>query len=78
MYLFVIDTYLCPRIERSILPYMGVRVSNLGGYGSLKTFRCEIEFWSFCSQTGHGFCTLVLNLVCSVFLKEATFSSLSI
>ena len=45
---------------------MGVSVSSLTGYGSLKTFRWEIEFWSFCSQTGHGFCTLVLNLVCSV------------
>ena len=57
---------------------MGISVSSLRGYGSLKTFRLEIEFWSFCSQTGHGFCTLLLNLVCSVFLKEATFSSLSI
>ena len=57
---------------------MGISVPSLRGYGSLKTFRREIEFWSFCSQTGHGFCTLVLNLVCSVFLKGATFSSLSI
>ena len=57
---------------------MGISVSSLRGYGSLKTFRSEIEFWSFCSQTGQGFCTLVLNLVCSVFLKEATFSSFSI
>ena len=52
------------------------------GYGFLKTFRSEIEypFRSFWSQTGHGFCTLVLNTVRSVFLKEtgASFPSLLI
>ena len=38
----------------------------------------EYPIWPFWSQTGHGFCALVLNLVCAVFLKEASFSSLAI
>ena len=56
---------------------MGIGMSTLRGYGSLKTFRSEIEY-AFWSQTGHGFCHLVLNLVCSVFLEGGSFSSLSI
>ena len=60
---------------------MGIGMSSLRGYVFFETFRSEIEYpiWLFWSQPEHGFCTaLVLNLVCSVFLKEVSFSSLSI
>ena len=50
--------------KRAVFPYMGyVGMFSFKGYGFFKAFWSEIEdrFWSFWSQTGYGYCTLVLN-----------------
>lgn len=76
MYLFV--TFTSAQGERGpILPYLG---TGMRGYGFLRHLgpKESIQFGHFGLQIGHGFCTLGLNFVCSVFLKEASFSSLSI
>ena len=75
MYLFVILSCDSAQGEKGtpIYGYRYVQPERVCFF--FETFRSEIEYpiWSFWSQTGHGFCTLVLNLVCSVCLKEASF-----
>ena len=79
MYLFVILSRDSAQGER-VSPLYGYRNVQPEMLGVFETFRSEMEYpiWPFWSQTGHGFCALVLNLVCAVFLKEASFSSLAI
>ena len=79
MYLFV--TLTSAQGRRGLYSLIWVQVWQAWeGMFFFETFRSEREYpiSSFWSPAGHGFCTLGFNFVCSVFFKEASFSSLSI